>query len=146
SDKITLLHFLYSASDRWIESVEFADNSSVSRDDIMNGLLGIRGTSSADTLSGTSWNEQLLGLGGDDTLYGGLGLDTLVGGTGNDWLQGGPGNDVYLFSEGDGQDTVYDYNTTVGNSDKLLFDSSVGQSVVAIFKNASGDLQIGYTD
>ena len=44
-------------------------------------------------LTGVIWRTS-----GDDALYGGDGNDTLIG---------GPGNDTYVFSNGDGQDTVY---------------------------------------
>ncbi len=51
---------------------------------------------------------------GDDTLNGSSGNDTLIGGRGNDLLLGGLGDDTYVFNRGDGQDTIYDYNTYTG--------------------------------
>ncbi|MFT6023639.1 MAG: hypothetical protein ACI9PY_001756 [Ascidiaceihabitans sp.] len=43
--------------------------------------------------------------------------DTLTGGTGNDTLTGGAGDDVFVYSMGDGDDTITDFNA--GNSGVL---------------------------
>lgn len=43
-----------------------------------------------------------------DHLYGGAGDDTLNGKKGNDYLEGGAGTDTYLYSAGDGIDTILD--------------------------------------
>ena len=59
---------------------------------------------------------------GDDWLYGGSGDDTLSGHQGNDTLQGGWGNDVYVFSAGDGKDTIIE---TGGSADTLRFGPSI---------------------
>lgn len=63
-----------------------------------------------DTVNGGTDNDLISGDEGDDTLYGNQGADTLEGGEGNDTLRGGAGNDIYLFSRGDGHDTIYDYD------------------------------------
>jgi hypothetical protein len=81
--------------------------------------------------SGTAGHDILVGSAGDDTTYGGAGWDFIDGGTGwdhlygedgndilrggrgNDELQGGLGNDTYVFTRGDGADTVLDeYSVT----------------------------------
>jgi len=86
---------------------------------------------------GTVWDQQTLaataslinlsvvGTAGDDTLADGFGNDTLQGLQGNDTLYGGKGNDVYLYSLGDGSDTVIDADDTSGNIDTVRFDSTV---------------------
>jgi Ca2+-binding RTX toxin-like protein len=51
----------------------------------------------------------------------GNGNDTLTGGTGNDALYGGYGNDTYVFNQGDGADTISEYDYTAGNVDVALF-------------------------
>jgi Ca2+-binding RTX toxin-like protein len=39
----------------------------------------------------------------------------------DDYLNGGKGNDTYIFNIGDGQDTIYDYDYTSGNTDIVDF-------------------------
>lgn len=63
-----------------------------------------------DHLTGTGGANTLNGLGGDDKLYGLGGNDTLKGGDGNDTLTGGDGADTFFFSDGDGTDTVTDFD------------------------------------
>jgi Ca2+-binding RTX toxin-like protein len=52
--------------------------------------------------------KTFVGTAGNDVLTGARGDDTLTGGTGNDTLAGGAGNDTYLFTIGDGVDTITD--------------------------------------
>ena len=78
-------------------------------------------TSGDDTIAGNANSNVLFGLGGNDTLIGEEGNDLLDGGAGNDNLNGGKGNDTYLLSKGSGVDTIYDYDTTAGNSDTVKF-------------------------
>ena len=101
----------------------------------------LHGTDGADSLKGQSsllpWGSEIHGHGGNDTLYGSNkadllfgddgdddilgydGSDTLFGGRGNDQLNGGAGSDTYIFTKGDGQDTVIEhlhpdeYNRTI---------------------------------
>jgi Ca2+-binding RTX toxin-like protein len=92
--------------------------------------------------TGNSLANALIGNSNDNVLDSGSGNDDLTGGTGDDSLVGGAGNDIYRFAEGDGQDVINDS----GNTDQVVFGSSVAQSMVAVFQTAGGDLQIGYTD
>jgi Ca2+-binding RTX toxin-like protein len=65
--------------------------------------------------------------GGDgcDVIFGRGGNDTLIGEAGNDILNGGSGNDVFIFSEGDGNDIIEDFEAGAGRTDRLrLLDSS----------------------
>ena len=67
------------------------------------------GDSGDDTLSGTDGMNGLYGLAGADTLDGRGGDDTLEGGTGDDTLSGGLGDDIFVFTDGDGDDTITDF-------------------------------------
>ena len=69
----------------------------------------IYGGSGADSINGGSGNDKLFGQAGNDTMLGGAGADTLEGGKGNDVLTGGAGKDVYIYTLGDGNDTITDY-------------------------------------
>lgn len=91
--------------------------------DIFDGIEGLLGGNSADTLQGDGGanllmgglgNDSLEGRGGNDTVQGGDGLDTLQGGDGNDRVEGGLGNDLMYggtgndsLIAGDGNDTLY---------------------------------------
>ena len=72
---------------------------------------GVRGTSSADTITAAITGEEFIafdfaGEGGDDVLQGGAGADRLDGGDGNDELTGDIGAD--LVSGGAGDDRIHE--------------------------------------
>ena len=58
---------------------------------------------------GSRFDDTLTGAAGANRLNGGLGNDLITGGAGNDELFGGMGNDIFVFSIGDGLDTVFDF-------------------------------------
>ncbi|MDO8414883.1 MAG: calcium-binding protein [Agitococcus sp.] len=138
-----------------LENIQFADGSIWNTATIKSKVL--QGTENNDSLYGFSSNDTLQGLGGNDylngdagndnldggtgndTLYGGNGNDTLKGGVGNDYLQGGYGADGYLFSRGDGQDTIYnyDYDRLGSQADSIQFGSGIAETDVTATKNGS---------
>ncbi|HHX2534924.1 TPA: calcium-binding protein [Neisseria subflava] len=71
-------------------------------DDRLNGGMG------NDSVHGGNGNDTLWGESGDDRLSGGDGDDVLFGGQGTDYLVGGKGADTYVFSLGEGKDTIVD--------------------------------------
>jgi Ca2+-binding RTX toxin-like protein len=139
-DQITLRNF-FLGGDQLVEDIEFATGGSLTADQIFgafglsvptatsNFSQSIEGTSANDTalsgsdqtdsISGYNGDDSLLGGAGDDRLGGGNGADTLTGGIGNDLLIGGRGNDTYVFSVGDGQDTI---DNLGGGLDTLRFE------------------------
>ncbi len=100
------LNYLQSYQPQWL-------NSSNNTVDPSNLYLAAwyYGTDQADVAStygkGDNTAVYLNGLGGNDTLYGG-GCETsiLQGDKGDDVLVGGERNNCYLFTDGDGHDTV----------------------------------------
>jgi Ca2+-binding RTX toxin-like protein len=68
--------------------------------------LEVQGNGVSNVLVGNSGDNVLFGNAGDDILHGGLGNDIVGGGTGNDTIDGGDGSNWYVFSRGDGQDTL----------------------------------------
>ncbi|BEV16252.1 calcium-binding protein [Herbaspirillum sp. DW155] len=78
-----------------------------------------------DRLSGGAGEDTLMGGNGNDSLDGGDGNDSLTGGKGNDYLSGGYGNDTYFFNQGDGVDTIRDFDYTSSNADLLQFGSDI---------------------
>lgn len=77
------------------------------------------GNGGRDTLDGGGGNDALNGGGGKDDLDGGGGRDTLEGGGGKDELTGGGGRDFFLFSRGDGFDTITDFRD---RQDRIMID------------------------
>ena len=80
------------------------------------------GGSGLDALFGGDGSDKLYGGAGADTLSGGAGNDSLsaddggdrlIGGTGTDLLSGAAGNDVFVFAQGDGRDTVKNFQNGI---------------------------------
>ena len=106
------------------------------------------GNDGSNLMAGNNRANTLYGYGGNDKLFGYSGNDTIYGGLGNDSLYGSVGNDTYHFQRGDGADTIYDLDATVGNQDKLLLDGAIDASQVWLAKSGN-DLVvsvIGTTD
>ena len=61
-------------------------------------------------ITGNSKNNSILGSAKNDTIDGGAGADVIQGGKGNDVLTGGAGNDIFIYTDGDGKDTITDYS------------------------------------
>src|SRR6185437_14139627 len=73
-----------------IETFTFADGSYIGWEDIIKMM---------DATAGTD---------GNDTIYGFSYADTLEGGKGDDYLAGGMDADTYIYSRGDGHDTIFE--------------------------------------
>lgn len=71
--------------------------------------MAITGTNGRDDLYSGGNADYIDGGAGDDTLVGNGGDDTLEGGKGADSLEGGSGADTFVYSLGDGNDTITDY-------------------------------------
>lgn len=86
--------------------------------DAIEGRSGkdlLLGNAGDDVLSGGRGNDILKGASGNDTLNGGIGKDRLIGNTGNDSFRGGGGADLFVFRDGDGEDTIRDFDTEEGD-------------------------------
>jgi hypothetical protein len=95
-----------------------------------DSLIGRRGNDSLignagnDTLIGGNGTDFLVGSAGDDLLDGGNGTDTLRGGLGNDTLTGGNSQDIFVFADGEGIDTINDFELgtdKIGLTEGLTF-------------------------
>ena len=120
--------------------------------EVTDGTNTINWTGIMENLNAGSGNDiincdnganSILGGAGNDVINANNGNDTVSGGTGNDTLAGGANNDTYLFKAGDGQDSIQENDSTAGNLDTVLFDSSVGKSGIAVLM-VGNYLQIGY--
>lgn len=115
NDRMTLQYWRW-GSPYQIEQVRFADGTLWNADDLVA--------------------QSCIGSTGDDTLIGDDKANMLDGKGGNDSLQGGSGNDTYIFGRGYGQDTVYDYDSTIGNFDTVKM--AVGVSASDLIVKSSG--------
>lgn len=107
------------------------------QDDTIDGGKG------ADTIKGGYGNDSIFGGKGNDVLYGGTGKDTLWGGVGDDELFGDEGKDVFYYKPGEGNDTIFGYESSV---DKIILGSGTISNVYADRNNnvifSIGDGQI----
>lgn len=104
--------------------------------------IDLTGNEGINWLTGNSGANHLTGEGGNDRLQGRDGADTLDGGAGNDILEGGTGADVFAFDQGDGIDTVLDFEDGV---DRLDF-SSLGIGIADLRIADSGANVIVFYD
>ncbi|MBE9064667.1 hypothetical protein IQ256_27330 [cf. Phormidesmis sp. LEGE 11477] len=89
-------------------------NSRSPQDGEAGGNDIIFGGEGSDRIGGKSGNDILSGDAGDDFIWGDDGDDIIMGGTGNDVLVGdnfsdGSGSDLFVFGNGDGMDTILDF-------------------------------------
>lgn len=110
----------------------------------------IVGNDADNYLEGYAVDDFISGMGGNDSLYGSGGNDRLEGGRGKDYLQGDSGNDTYIFNLGDGQDTLYNFDSDeyyngVTSIDKLIFGAGITAADITFFNvgNSTEDLVIG---
>jgi Ca2+-binding RTX toxin-like protein len=103
--------------------------------------------------TGDGGNNLLTGNSAANVLNGGDGNDTLAGGAGIDTLRGGLGNDTYRVNGGDGQDTISENDSTIGNSDILLYGAKLNGATIdpldLVLSRQANDLRIaihGSTD
>lgn len=126
---------------------------------VANTIEAIYGSNLSDRIRGDNYNNCIIGQAGDDYLEGGGGNDILNGGTGNDTLVGGDGNDTlygglnvdalgggygndtYIYIRGDGADTIYENDSTIGNKDTLNFQAGISNNQLW-FKQAGNNLEI----
>jgi Ca2+-binding RTX toxin-like protein len=129
SDAVTLTSQVYGSGNTFnygIESVKFSDGVVWSEAQLWAAYLN-QGATSNDTLDGTNAN------------------DTIRGGRGNDFLDGKTGADTYLFTQGDGQDTLYE-SSNDSSVDRLVF-SGAGLTAANAIVTRSGnsyDLKISF--
>lgn len=94
-------------------------NDSLRGDDRNNRLWGedgddrLFGRDGNDLMRGGDGNDMLAGGNGDDRLFGDDGDDVLLAQDGDDTLSGGAGADTFQFFEGDGTDTISDFEVGV---------------------------------
>ena len=74
-----------------------------------DAALYANGGAGNDYLNGARGDDILIGGPGNDTIFGRDGIDRLFGQTGDDRLFGGGKRDVFVFTVGDGDDVIVDF-------------------------------------
>ncbi len=118
-----------------------------------SGVDIFNGTASSDVINGAGGNDIIKGDAGNDELFGGGGQDTVIGGSGFDTLNGGAGDgdllvggyrdengvytgdsvpDTYLFNDGDGNDTIVDFDFLTSDQGHLIFGEGIGAEDVQL--------------
>lgn len=120
-----------------VDEIRFQDGTSWDVAQVKS--LVLQGSDLADELTGFDVDDQINGLGGDDQIIAKAGNDTLQGGTGNDILNGGAGSDTYIFSLGDGQDRIFNYDHSYERLDVIELSEGISQDDVRV-KRAGDDL------
>ncbi|NEY89000.1 peptidoglycan DD-metalloendopeptidase family protein [Tabrizicola oligotrophica] len=111
--------------------------------DTLDGGLGadtLRGGSGNDRLSGHEAADRLFAGRGADALFGGTGADRLEGGLGRDTLAGGAGADIFVFRQGDGLDSLRDFQN---GTDRIALSGVAGFAALA-FSAGEGGLWLDY--
>jgi trimeric autotransporter adhesin len=121
------------AADWPFDRVQFSDGSSISWQQVANGVIVLTAppaaTAGDDLILLTSADDVFDALGGNDEVAGGLGADTISGNSGNDTIRGEAGNDVLdggtgtdLIDGGAGNDSL----RGGGGNDTFLFARGYG--------------------
>lgn len=103
---------------RTIENFRFADGTALSYDQLVARGFDLTGTVGDDQITGTNVVDRISGL---------AGRDTIQAGAGNDLLNGDVGSDTYLFSLGDGIDTIQDV-AAAGEGNRIQFGAGITQN------------------
>ncbi len=130
-----------------VETFRFANGFTLDVSSIGYAFTGDEGDNAINTNGVTFTNGDgawLVGGEGEDTLTGSAQGDILVGGVGNDRMEGGQGDDIYVYSRGDGADTILDTGSNaIGTDpnnlggDKLLF--GVGITIEDLILHRDGN-------
>ncbi|MDN3639935.1 calcium-binding protein [Simiduia curdlanivorans] len=113
TDQDDVLRINTFTGDRRVELIDGVSGSDI--------IVGTTGNNILDFSETSLLNIALIdGNSGNDNVIGSAGNDVLRGGLGNDFLRGGPGSDTYLFTSGDGADTLSEQGN-VGDVDNLKF-------------------------
>ena len=88
---------------------------------------------------------EIMGNAQNNSIHGGDKNDTIFGGKGDDKLYGGYGDDVFVYNDGDGNDTIYDY---AEGQDKIKINKSIKSTKVSwlgsdfVFKLGNGKITV----
>lgn len=132
--------------DSGIETIAFADGTSWNHVQMMARYVSAQQTAGDDTIWGSLLADVVEAGGGNDVVVTKNGNDTLIGGIGNDRLEGGTGADTYVYSAGDGDDVIFDYQQGDSVVDTLVFGTGIGANDLVLSRVTDGwnDIRISF--
>lgn len=103
------------------------------------------GYNAGELIYGWDSGAYLNGRGGQDTLIGGSGDDILIGADNKDTLVGGAGRDSFVFRQGDGYDTITDFDV-LGDGDVIAITGAMGVASFhdLVIRQEGGDAFVSY--
>lgn len=132
--------------------ITFADGGSVTLSYQFEPESGLQFVDFAGGFSLTwddMWQMFSAGTSGDDELWGSGEVDTLQGGLGDDTLRGGDDTDTYIYTIGDGQDTIVEHDqygqdvlVLEGVNQADLQITRDGDDAIVSFVNAAGQIHL----
>jgi Ca2+-binding RTX toxin-like protein len=135
NETITVLNrFQSSGSGKGVEIIAFSDGVTTEVLDSPVAEAIITGTGASNVLNGWDYKDWIYGLDGNDTIDGNGGDDVLEGGLGNDLLKGDGGAERYLWSKGDGNDTIDEIAISQTEIDTLVL-SDVDSTDVSLTRS-----------
>ncbi|NIJ21113.1 Ca2+-binding RTX toxin-like protein [Sphingomonas naasensis] len=137
SDQVTMRNANYWSAQFRIDQIDFANGTSWSFADLF--ARATAGTPGNDTIHGSIEAQALSGAGGNDWIDGRSGNDVITGGAGDDTIYGGGGDDRYMFSLGDGQDVINEYDREGSGFDRLVFGAGISQADVRVLQANNGN-------
>jgi Ca2+-binding RTX toxin-like protein len=88
-----------------LDSIQFADGSSMTYQDVLDQGFDLDGTEGDDLIEGTAVTDRIRGFGGNDDIVAKAGDDVIDAGSGDDIVEAGAGNDT--ITTGEGADVVF---------------------------------------
>ncbi|MCK9387630.1 MAG: putative Ig domain-containing protein [Sulfuritalea sp.] len=140
TDQVTIENWFLSGQYQ-IETLSFADGTSLSKAQLTAMGNVVYGTEGADTLTGWSDSGTILGLGGNDTITDNNGSDTLDGGAGDDIITD-QGSGTNVLRGGDGNDTVKFSGEGVATTNTVDGDAGDDLLQMNVIANGNGNTQI----
>ena len=102
---------------------EYADTVVTVDASAVEHSIAITGNAKSNRIIATEQDDYIDGGSGADTILGGDGNDSIEGGKGNDSLSGGNGADTFIYTAGDGNDRIIDYE----NEDSIVVNGLVSK-------------------
>lgn len=125
-------------SDYGVQTVQFSDGSSLTRDQLI-ALSAAGGTTSADELDGTSSPE----------VFDGKGVSAgseYVTGAAKDYESGGGGGDTFIFDPGYGELEIFESDTGATPENTLVLGAGISPEDVTVLEDSQGTIYLKDAD